>query len=229
MGRFDNYKFHASSLGRIMTESRTKEPLGETCKGHLLECWIRETYDRHKDISNKYITKGLQVEEDSITLYSRARKKFMLKNEETISNDFLIGTPDLIDGDVIVDIKSSWDIFTFYGVFHKPINKDYGWQLSAYTELLNKSAGRLVYCLVNTPEQLINDAKRRLAWDMGIIDPDASPLYQEACEKIERKMVFDDIPFEKRYIEFHIDRVDYPIEKAYERIKLCREFLNQLS
>lgn len=229
MGRFDNYKFHASSLGRIMTDSRTKEPLGETCKGHLLECWIKETYDRHKDIKNKYITKGLEVEEDSITLYSRATKRLLIKNEETISNEFIVGTPDLIEGNAIVDIKSSWDIFTFYGVLHKPVNKDYGWQISAYTELLGKDSGRLVYCLVNTPFTLIEDAKRRLAWDMGVIDPSANELYQQACERIEKEMIFDDIPFEKRYIEYHIDKADYPIEKAYERIKLCREFLNQLS
>jgi hypothetical protein len=211
-----------------MTDSRTKEPLGETCKAHLLECWIAETYDRHKDIKNKYITKGLEVEEDSITLYSRARKKLLIKNEETLSNEFIVGTPDLIHENSVVDIKSSWDIFTFYGVMHKPLNKDYGWQISAYCELLQKESGLLAYCLVNTPEQLINDAKRKLAWDMGVIDPDANELYQQGCERLEKEMIFDDIPFEKRYIEFAIVRTDFPMEKAYQRVKECREFMNAL-
>ena len=47
---FDSYKFHPSSLGLIMTESRTKEPIGETAKAHLLQCWIEEKYGRRKDI-----------------------------------------------------------------------------------------------------------------------------------------------------------------------------------
>jgi len=95
---FDSYKFHPSSLGLIMTESRTKEPIGETAKAHLLQCWIEETYGRRKDISNKYIEKGIAQEEDSITLYSLVTKKFHKKNTEAISNDFFVGTPDLYDG-----------------------------------------------------------------------------------------------------------------------------------
>jgi hypothetical protein len=50
----------------------------------------------------------------------------------------------------------------------------------------------------------------------------------EACEKIDKEMIFDDIPFERRYIEFLINPADYPIEKAYERVRQCREFLNEL-
>lgn len=229
MGRFDNYLFHASSLGKIMTESRTKEPLGETAKAHLMQCWIEETYGREKELTNKYIEKGLAVEEDAITLYSRATKKFMKKNKEQLSNNFIVGTPDLIHGEEVVDIKSSWDIFTFFQNIYKPINKTYAWQLSAYCDLLGLKSGRLVYCLVDTPPHMIEDAKRKLMWQMGVIDPDAHPLYLEACEKIDKEMTFADIPIQQRYIDFHIEPSDYPIEKAYEKIELCRKFMNELS
>lgn len=230
MTDWTTYKFHASSLGKIMTGSKDKDdPLGETCKGHLLECWIKETYGREKDIANKYVEKGLAVEEDSITLYSRVKKKFFLKNDQQLNNDFLVGTPDLIDGDTVIDIKSSWDIFTFHDCIRKPINKMYGWQLAAYVALMKKNSARLVYCLVNTPENLIIDAKRRLAWDMGVIDPDANELYQQGCAQIEREMIFDDIPIEKRYIEFTVDLDKYKVDEAYKKIKLCREFLSELS
>lgn len=228
------YKFHASSLGQIMTEPRSGPGLSETCKAHLLECWIREKYGRDKNISNKYIEKGLAVEEDSITLYSLNTKKFWKKNEETLSNDFIVGTPDLFDGETIKtataikDIKSSWDLYTYFSNFVKPINKDYGWQLSAYCALTGAKSAGLVYCLVNTPEQLIWKAQDRLKWDMGIIDPSASPMYQQACDDMQKAMTYDDIPREHRHVEFEIDITKYPIDKAYERIKVCREFLSEL-
>jgi len=161
---FDNYKFHPSSLGKIMTGSRDKDdPLGETCKTHLLECFISEVYHRRKDITTKYMEKGILQEEESITLYSLVTGKFHKKNKETIENDFLIGTPDLFDGESIrnashvIDIKTSWDIFTFYEVMLKPINKTYYWQLQAYMDLSGASKARLAYCLVNTPFTLIED------------------------------------------------------------------------
>ncbi len=52
-----------------MTDSRTKgDPLGETCKGHLIDVYVSNKYGRNTDISNRYIQKGNQVEEDAITL-----------------------------------------------------------------------------------------------------------------------------------------------------------------
>lgn len=229
-----NYKFHASSLGKIMTPSRTKEPLGETCKKYLLECWIKEKYGREKNITNKYIEKGLAVEEESITLYSLNTKKFWSKNTETLWNDYLIGTPDLFEGrtlkeaTAIKDIKSCWDLHTYFSVFVEPIDKSYGWQLSAYCALSGAESAGLVYCLVNTPENLIHKEQDSLKWKMGIIDPSASPLYEQACDALYKEMTFDDIPREHRHIEFEIKKEDYPIKNVYEKIKICRKFLSEL-
>ncbi len=222
---FNEYLFHASSLGKVMTDSRTKEQLGETCKAHLLECYIAEKYGRHKEIKNKYIEKGIAAEEDSLTLYSRVTKKPYFKNKELFKNDFFVGTPDIIEDDKIIDIKTSWDIHTFFAVLHKPINSAYEWQLQAYMDLTGKKHATLVYCLVNTPEHLINDAKRKLSWEMGVIDPDANELYQEACLALEREMIFDDIPIKERYIEFSFEYDEKRILASYEKIKLCRGFL----
>lgn len=36
------------------------------------------------------------------------------------------------------------------------------------------------------------------------------------------------IDIAKRYIEFHIDKLDYAMEKAYAKVELCRKFLNEL-
>ena len=152
-----------------MTQPRAKgEELSETCKTYLTEVYVNERFKRRKEISNRYIEKGLAVEEDSITLYSRVKKVPFFKNEQRFSNDYIIGTPDHV-GEFVLDIKSSWDIFTFTNTTREDLNKNYYWQLQGYMALTGKREARLAYCLVDTPDQLIEDEKRKLAWKMGLI------------------------------------------------------------
>lgn len=225
---FNDYKFHPSSLGLIMTESRTKEPFGETAKSHLMECFVSHVYGRNKDVTNKYIEKGLVAEEDSLDLYSVVKNTLYVKNTEVLTNDCFIGTPDIITGGVVIDLKTSWDIFTFFNVMAKPIDKRYYWQLQAYMALTGYTVSKLAYCLVNTPLKLVEDGKKKLMWTMAVIDPDTDEAYQKACEQLEKNSYYDDIPMEKRYIEFTIERNQADIDKAHKRVEESREFLNQL-
>lgn len=224
---FSKYKFHCSSLGEIMTDSRTKDPLGETCKKHLLKCWIYQKYGRYKEEENKYIEKGNLMEEDGITLYSLCTGTMYVKNTEVFENDYIIGTPDIIHGGIVRDIKNSWSIFTFWENLVKPLNKDYLYQLNGYVALVpGATGGRLVYTLCNTPDVLIEQEKARLRYKMGLIDPEANEVYLKACELIDKNSTFDDIPKEERYIEFEVPPVD--MDKVYERIELCRNFMSNL-
>lgn len=232
---FNYFKFHPSQLGKIMTESRTKDKIGETAKGHLLECFINVKYGRYKDLTNKYLEKGTMAEEDSIDLYSLVKGQFFAKNTDTIQNDYFIGTPDLYIGDsitnaeLVIDLKTSWDIFTFYATMHKPLNKDYYWQLQAYMDLTGAKSARLVYCLVNTPIKLIEDEKKKAFWRLGVIDETIDEVYLAVCESIEKNSIYDDIPVEDRYIDFIVERNDEDIAKAKQRIVEAREFLNSLN
>lgn len=223
---FSNYKFHCSSLGKIMTDSRTKEPLGETCKKHLLECWIREKYGRTKSIENKYIEKGNLCEEDGITLYSLACKKMFFKNEQYFSNEYIIGTPDIIHEDTVIDIKNAWSIYTFFENMVVALNKDYVYQVNGYKAIIPCKVGKIVYTLINTPDVLIEQEKSKLRYKMGLIDPEASEVYLKACEEIDKNSIFDDIPKEDRYIEFTVPDMD--MDKVYSRVVECKEFLNKL-
>lgn len=230
---FSDYKFHPSSLGLIMTESRTKEALGETCKSHLMECYVSKKYDRYKDVTNKYIEKGLLAEEDSIDLYSVVKGAYFEKNKEVVENDYFIGTPDLFvgtsirDAQIIIDLKTNWNIFTFFEVMSKSMDKKYFWQLQAYMDLTGAKLAKLVYCLVDTPLKLIDDEKSKLKWTMGVIDPEHDENYLKACERVEKNGTYSlDIPAEDRYIEFTVPRDQERIDQAHERVKECREFLN---
>lgn len=228
----DNILFHPHYAGDLMTNDRSGKGMGETCKKRLVKVFVEEKYGREDKLENKYIKKGLQTEEDAITLYSRVNKTIYFKNTETISNDYLIGTPDLSDhkndirkAKTIIDLKSCWDLFTFWNARTGAINKDYYWQIQSYLALTGAEKGILAYCLINTPDVLIYDEKKRLQYKMGVIS-DSDPNYIEACAAIDHNMTFDDIPLNERMFEIQINRDDNAIQLLYERIKKCREYMN---
>jgi hypothetical protein len=226
MENANNILFRCSSLGKLMTEPRSKtETLSETCKKYLVEVFINYKYGRKNDIMNRYIAKGLMVEEDSLTLYSQYKNTIFFKNKERFSNEFITGLPDLTLDDSVVDIKSSWDIFTFFSNNNADkINKDYYWQLQGYMELCDKPKARLAYCLINTPDVLVQDQKKKLHWQMGLIDD--SNDFLEGCEEIDRLAVYDDIPLEEKVIEIDVKRNPAEIEKLNVRVAECRDYMN---
>lgn len=216
------FKIRCSAIGQIMTEARSKsEPLSETTKTYLLEWWVSEKYGRTKDISNKYIEKGLSVEEDSITLLSLNDRAMYLKNEQYYTDEHLSGTPDIVTADEVIDVKSAWDIFSFHKAKFGPINKAYWWQVQGYMALTGMQSARVVHCLVDTPPSLIEDEKRRLAYKIGTDSPDLS----EALEAIDKAMTFGDIPRAERVHTFTVTRDDAAIESIRARVKYCRAYL----
>jgi hypothetical protein len=251
---FTDILFRCSSLGYIMTDPREKSAkdrgeLSETCKTHLVDVYVSNKYGRREDICNKYVEKGLTVEEDSITLHSRVKKQMFFKNERHFANHWIKGTPDLFnkniaklnfiekngswhwDGTlhndlVVTDIKSSWDLYTFMRTITKDVNKMYWWQLQGYMDLTGASSAVLAYCLVDTPPQLIEDEQRRLMYRMGVIDPTGNDEYQKACEELEISMTFGDIPLSEKVLEYEVKRDDEAILKMHKRVEDCRDWLN---
>jgi hypothetical protein len=224
---FSKTLFRCSSLGKIMTDGG-----GVTREKYLRQLHRELKYGRRKEFTSKYTEKGLQVEEDAITLYSRVKKTFFKKNSERLNNSFITGEPDLFTGleirsaDTIIDTKASWDLFTFPYPTDKP-DKNYYWQMQGYMALTGAKSATLAFCLVNTPETLINDEKRKLLYKMNA-GTDLNPDYIEASEELERSMIFDDIPMEERVIEFTVTRNDKDIAALYNRIDTCREYLCDL-
>ena len=227
----EKIRFRCSALGNIMTDARSKsETISETAKAHCVDVFISEKYGRKKDISNKFITKGLMVEEDSITLFSRHTKTFFKKNEVQLKNHSITGTPDLFEGEQIlsatkiIDVKSSWDIYTFFRSRHDKLNSQYFWQLQGYMALTGAQSATLAYCLINTPEMLIDDEKRKLQWKTGTID-DEQPEFKVACAEMDKLMRYDDIPMEERITMIDIPRDETAICRIYQRVADCRKWI----
>jgi hypothetical protein len=217
---YDKLTIRCSALSKIMGA----RGLGITGEKYLTELYIKHKYGRSRDLVNKYTDKGLQVEEDSLTLVSRIHKKMYIKNETTYRNEYLSGTPDVV-GDAIHDVKSSWDMITFFHTNQKSAMADYEWQLQGYMDLTGKNKAFLHFCLNNTPIPLIEKEKRYKAYEMGCTVEQPTIECQHAWEEIERLCVYDDVPINERVRTFVVNRDDDKIDEIHNRVLLAREWL----
>ena len=224
---FSNQLIRCSAIGKIMTNGRAKNEMGETCKTFLKELYIEKVYGIKKEVTSKYITKGLLVEDSAIALYSSLNGSFYFKNDEWFKNDFISGTPDIVSDEVVIDIKSSWSPHSM-PFKDDPIKKDYYYQLMGYMALTGLKRAKLAYVLIDTPHQLVEDEKRRLSWQMGMVS-DLSPEYLEACAEIDKQHNFSHIPVEKRIIEFDIEYDQKAVNEIYKRVQECRDYLKTLN
>lgn len=148
------FKARASAAGKLMVMPRSKsETISETAKTYLQE-WLKEKiYGLKKEISNKFIEKGNDCEDEAIDFaIDVLNLPFALKNEKYFENEYFTGTPDLIISDTVIDIKNSWDCWTFPLFENECPNRDYFAQLQVYMNLTGLKKAKLVYVLMNTPE-----------------------------------------------------------------------------
>lgn len=173
----------------------------------LHEFIISEKYGREKFFSNDFTKKGNECEEASLTLACKVLKLgFVKKNEKKFENQFLTGSPDVILKNKIIDIKTSWNIFTF-PFFDEP--DDYYWQMQGYMALTGLDEAEVVYCLVDTPEHLILSEAYKRAYAKGTTAEDEQDL-------ATKHHTFDDIP-EKEKVKV------VKFKKDAEAIKLIED------
>lgn len=237
MINWQNTLIRCSSLGKLLTEPVSKEDklagnLSKTAKTHLIEIYIREKYGRVKDITTKQMTKGIVQEDESITLLSRYQKKFLLKNEERLSNEYITGLPDIYEGESIhnavsiTDIKSSYDLWTFLNNIPDKLDSNYFYQLQGYMWLSNAQQATIAYCLVDLPDNMLQDEKYRLLKRLDCISEE-SPEYIKECEKLTKNLTFQDIPLEDKVLLFHVPRNEEDIQKIQQKVIKAREYLQE--
>lgn len=162
-----------SSLPKIMTSPRTKgEVLSETAKSEIIKIAKEDYYGYSSQITNKYVEKGIEVEDISIELLNTIKFADYKKNTERLTNDFLTGECDINDekNDEIIDIKSSWSLETFPALPSDINIKDYEMQLRGYMMLYNRSKASVCYCMVSTPQGLIM-YENKLLHEVNHINP----------------------------------------------------------
>lgn len=188
------------------------------------ENWVKEQiYRRKKQFSNKYTEKGLIVEDNSLDFVAEHLKLGMLiKNEDSFEDENMTGTPDAVANDFIIDVKNSWDCFTF-PLFEDKINASYFWQGQVYMHLTGRKKFKLVYTLMNTPVNLIEREARNYSFKNGYGEPD-----QEMYDKFEAQMTYDDIPNKHRIKVYEFDYDEGCIRAIESRVKHCRIYINKL-
>lgn len=152
-------KFRASSLGKLMTSSRTKgEALSQTAKSYIIQKAKEDFFEYRSELNSKYITKGLAQEQDSIDLLNLVRLEDYKKNEDRVENEWLSGCCDIITDTSIIDIKTSWSLDTFPATTYELKDlSDYEWQGRAYMWLYDMPSFELCYVMVSTAPEIMGE------------------------------------------------------------------------
>jgi hypothetical protein len=214
-----------SSLGKLMTEPRSKsEVLSQTAKSYIEDLFNELEFGYRKEFSSRYTDKGLEMEDEAIQFASEQFDwEFVVKNTERFTNDYITGEPDINTDSLLADIKCSWSLDT-YPMFEADLkNKDYDWQLQGYMWLTGKTEAELVYCLMNTPLQIVEDEVRRAHWKAGLIDEDIDLRHE-----VQLKHNYDNIPSKLRVKRYIIKRDEKKIEKIIEKVEIAREYYKML-
>ena len=218
-------KIRCSAIGKLMSTPRTKgETLSETAKTYIQDLFKEKELGIAREFWSRYTDKGIQMEDEAIDFASQVLDwGFVVKNEQFYENDFITGTPDVITKYLLADIKCSWDGTTFPLFDTELKNKDYYWQLQGYMWLTGLEQAELVYCLMDTPHQIVEDEVRRAHWKAGIIDEDL-----DLREAVQSQHNFDHLPNNLRVKRFIIRKDEEAIEKIKEKVELAREYYEQL-
>lgn len=195
--------------------------LPDTCISFLDQYVKEQLFNRTKQFTSKYTQKGLIVEDNSLDFIAEMLGLGMLiKNEVWFENDHMTGTPDVILRDCVIDVKNSWDCFTFPFFATECPDNDYYWQAQTYMALTNRQKYKLIYVLSDTPENIIYNEVKSYCYRNGIED-----IEQELYDEFELKMTYKDIPKEHKIKVFEIDRNENDIAAIQKRVIECREYI----
>jgi len=205
----------------LLKNNNTELP--ETCKTYCKD-WLKgQIYNRQKEFSNKFTEKGLIVEDQSLDFIAKMLDLGMIiKNEAHFENDFMNGTPDAILPEMVIDVKNSWDCFTF-PLFDTEIeNSSYFYQLQGYMHLTGKKKAKLIYCITDTPENLIERECKfwclKNGYEMDI----------DIYNQFFNKMTYSDIEDHFKIKIFDIEYDENVINSIFERVLLCRDYIQIL-
>ena len=221
-----DFKIRCSSIGKIMTDPRSKsEALSETTKTYCRQWLTEKVYGRRIDVTSKQMDKGTTMEGVAIDFAANIVEPSALwfKNEERFSDQCMAGTPDVLTDTHVFDIKCPWSFATFPLFETELPNKDYYWQMQGYMALTGRQSAAILYVLTDAPEHILNDEARKLSYQRGL-GGDTT----ETIEEVRHLLTYPDVAHGLKFKRFDVARDDAAIEKIRERVKACRGYIAEL-
>jgi len=234
--------FRASSIGDLMGV----KGLGKTGEKKARYTYLSYKYGREKQFNSKYTEKGTIVEKELIDLLSKIDNVEYQKNDVRMYNQFFTGECDIITKDKVIDVKGSWDIYTFDDSVNA-YNTDYEYQLRVYMDLYQVNNAELIYILYDAPDEVILKELEKESYKHSDRE---TPEFIEV--EILKNMIFTqnnfnrfielralggdeltdlaiksfiEIPFEERIVRYSFSHDKNILSKIKERVKEAREYL----
>jgi len=202
----------------------------ETAKKKVEAQWLKNNYGYRNVVITYPMLKGLLVEQDCFALVQEViGGEFRRKNRERFFSEcgLLSGEPDdiLPKDKVVEDVKASFDLRTFFEV--RDFDLKYYGQGQAYLYLTGMDKFRLIYCIVDTPQEILMELEKKYFFMFGCDDD--NPHYQEAAEQLRlNHVVSHRIPAEERVKVFEMDRDEEYIEEMIWRMKNAKPYYDSL-
>lgn len=226
-------------LSELIRKRDASPELSDTAKALVRKVWLRNEKGIYETIKSKFLDKGIIKEEDSISLITEVEGVLYVKNEERIENKFFTGEADIVkdfeNKRLVIDTKTSWSADTFMA--SKP-TLDYEVQGQIYMELWSADEFELKFCLVDTPQNLVQREKDNAKYkyfsgdmtdaELDLLEKSMYPIY----DQIDRNMVFSDnerIKKEECIKTFYFKRDREMYNKLVEKVKLAREYYKTLT
>ena len=184
------YLFRCSSLDTLHV---TKKDYSQD----LLNLFVDETHNQQRVFTSPSMQLGIDQEQDSINLVNEIRGTQYQKNEKHFKNEFIKGTPDIISGDTVIDIKTC-DVEGYPTSFENKTRayalSKYKFQLAGYCWLTGKTKAEIIFTdnvngkiksvkfdaeeLIPTLKKAVEDWRGKCwwFWGAGIVSPYEVPF-----------------------------------------------------
>ena len=228
-----NWLVRASQIGGLMTQGRGKEEWGATALNVIKDAVLFNEYGIDKFVTSKHIEKGIINEEQSLEMMKRVTgwDVDLSQPKKRYVNSWVIGEPDLVSNQYLVDVKNSWDGTTFPWFETDVPNKDYLYQLQTYMWLTGFKESYLIYTLTSAPEHLLFKEAEKLSYNLHSLPKYHEKSFDEMLEigtkLATQQLMFDHIDEHKRVKIFRIERNEAIIDSMRDRVEKAREIYDQ--
>lgn len=213
------------SIEKLEAKKAQGFQFGATSISYIEEVFLRNKYGFKEPMVTNEVLKGQMCEEDSRRLSDEVLpvNGFRARCRRRITTDKYTGLcdNDLPLEDLIEDIKSSWSLKTFFGIKVPP--ELYYAQGQVYMKLYGRSRFRLIYCLVDTPDILIEQELKKYRYKFSLDGDYDNKHYQEIEDQMyHNHKVEHRIPAEERIKFFDFDRNDEYLAELDKRVELAQ-------